>query len=452
MSEKVIKIKRGINIELIGAAEKVLTKASESTSYALVPDDFIGVTPKLLVKEGDVVKIGTPVFFDKEHPEVIFSSPASGTVSAIVRGDKRKILSVVITPDGTNSAENFGSAENASGDEVRALLQKAGYWPMIIRRPFGIIAGACETPRDIFISGLDTAPLGVDTGFILQDELENLNAGIAALKKLTPGNVYLTIASDTTAGTLTKTSGAVINRIEGPHPAGNVGTQIEAIRPIAKGDIVWTVDIQHVAMIGRLIKTGNADFSKTVAVAGSCIKKPHYFRTTSGATLNSIMGGQLDASQSKTGHIRTINGNPLSGSKVDQNGYVGFYNNLISAIPEGDYFEFAGWMMPRLKKFSVSKSYFSWLTPRKKYNLDTNINGGERAFVSNGIYERVMPMDIYPVYLLKAVMAADIDKMEQLGIYEVIEEDLALCEFICPSKIEWQATLRDGMTKMIKEM
>lgn len=447
--EKVIKIKKGANIELVGGAEKVLTKSSPSALYALVPDNFIGVTPKMLVKQGDVVKTGSPLFFDKAHPEVLFTSPVCGTVHEVVRGDKRKIMAVTVEPNGSVDSEQFAVlGASDTREQVKELLLQSGMWPMIIQRPFGVIASSADTPRAIFISGLDTSPLAADLSFLMQDDGDNLTAGIKLLGRLTDGGVHLTIANDTTAGALSKVSGATIHRIEGPHPAGNVGTQIAKVAPIGKGEVVWTVALQHVAMIGRLALTGKCDFSKVVALAGGCVVKPRYYKSVLGAKIKSITEDNLV----KNCNARLISGNVLSGHKVDQSDYIGFYDNLITAIPEGDKAEFVGWAMPRLGKLSFSKSYFSWLMPRRKYNLDTNLNGGQRAFVMNGLYEKVMPMDIYPVYLLKAIMAGDIDKMEQLGVYEVIEEDLALCEFVCPSKIDWQSTLRHGIDMMIKEL
>lgn len=445
---KIIKIKKGVNINLVGSAEKVLAKSAAASLYALVPSQFLGVTPKMLVQEGEAVKIGSPVFFDKENPEVIFTSPVAGTIVEIVRGEKRKILAVTIQPDGSAQAVEFTKLDSASSaDEIREVLLRSGLWPSLVERPFGFIAKASVVARDIFISGLDTAPLAADLNFVIQDEAENIMRGISILSKLTSGKVHLTLGSDTTAGALSKIKGAEIHHIQGVHPAGNVGTQIAAISPIKKGDTVWTIGLQHVAMIGRLALNGTVDFTKTVAVAGSMVKKPHYYKTTCGATIASIVVDNI-----KQGDVRFINGNPLSGTKVDAKGFLGYYANEIVAIPEGDKYEFLGWAMPRFNKFSLSKSYFSWLTPRKAYDLDTNLNGGVRALVMNDIYGKVMPLDIYPVYLLKAIMAGDIEKMEQYGIYEVLEEDFALCEFVCPSKIEWQDTLRQGINKMIKEL
>ncbi|MEG0162578.1 MAG: Na(+)-translocating NADH-quinone reductase subunit A [Mucinivorans sp.] len=445
---KIIKIKKGVNISLVGQAEKMITKSATANLYALVPSQFMGVTPKMLVQQGDRVKIGQPIFFDKEHTSVLFTSPVAGTIQEIVRGDKRKIMAITIAPDGTKDSVEFAKLDSNSPIElIRQTLLDSGLWPSLIQRPFGFIAATDVTPRDIFITGIDTAPLAADLNFLVQDESANVSRGVEILSRLTSGKVHLTVGFETTAGTLANVKSAEIHHIQGPHPAGNVGTQIAAIAPISKGDIVWTIGIQHVAMIGRLAATGHVDFSKLIALSGSMVKKPHYYRTICGAPIASIVEGNL-----KDGTIRLINGNPLSGTKVDPACYVSYYANEVVALPEGDNYEFLGWAMPRCHKLSLSKSYFSWLTPHKNFDLDTNLNGGVRALVVNDIYNRVMPLDIYPVYLLKAIMADDIDKMENLGIYEVLEEDFALCEFVCPSKIEWQYTLRQGINKMIKEL
>lgn len=459
---KVIKLRKGLDINLVGSAERVLTKCPASARYAVVPGHYRGVTPKLLVKVGDKVKAGSPLFFSKEHPEVLFSSPVSGEVSAVNRGEKRKILSVVVTPDGSGESESFDVCPVAELDRqrVKETLLKAGFWPMIIQRPFGVIADTAARPKAIFVSGLDTAPLAPDLSFLVQDQGDCIVAGLEVLKKLTDGKVHLTVGTDTTAGVLSKIEQAEVHHIEGPHPAGNVGVQIAQIDPIGKGDVVWTVELQHVVMIGRLFLTGTVDMSKVVALTGSEVVKPHYFKVISGAMVSSVTDGNLrpkpetDA-RTDGGDVRVISGNPLTGTKVeldDVEGYLGFYHNQITVIPEGNRYEFLGWAMPRLNKFSVSHSYFSWLFPKKRYDLDTNLNGGRRAFVQTGIYDKVMPMNIYPLYLIKAILAGDIDKMENLGIYEVIEEDVALCEFIDPSKNEWQAIVGRGIEQMIKEL
>lgn len=440
---KVIKLRKGLDINLVGSAEKVLTTAPACELYALTPEDYVGVTPKLLVKVDQRVRAGEPIFFDKENPEVLFSSPVSGKLRQVVRGEKRKILSIEIESDGLMESVLFERAQTS--EQARAMLLGSGMWPMLRRRPFGTIARVDELPRAIFVSGFETAPLGGDVDFMVKDRVADIEAGVALLKMMTGREVFLTL--NDSSSMLSKVKGVVINYVEGRHPAGNVGVQIAAIAPLAKGEVVWTVDIQHLAMIGVLATTGKADFTKIIPVAGSGIKKPVYRRVVCGASIESVVSGNFVG-----GNYRFINGNALCGNTTSMDGYVGFYSNLLTVIPQGDDYELLGWAMPRFNKFSFSKGYFSWLMPGKKYDLGTNLNGGERAFVMNGLYERVLPMEIYPVYLLKAIMAGDIDKMENLGIYEVVEEDLALCEFVCPSKIEWQKTLRQGINLMIKEL
>ena len=448
---QVIKLKKGLDILLKGEAKRELTQLPLVHAYALKPEDFPGVTPKLLVRVDDEVKVGTPLFFDKYRPQILFTSPVSGKVSDIVRGEKRKILEVVITPEAEQVYETFEvpAVEAADREQIKSLLLNAGLWPMIIQRPYGIIANPQDTPKSIFVSGFDSAPLAPDMNFMLENEAENLETGFALLGKLTDGKVYLGLKNGT-SGVLNQVKNAEIRLFEGPHPAGNVGVQIHHIDPINKGDVVWTVDVQHVAMIGRFFRTGRVDMSKIVALTGSETAQPRYFSVITGLPINSIV--RQKELRSQTEKVRIISGNVLTGRRVEPEGYLGFYSNQVTVIPEGDTYEFLGWGMPRLNKFSVSRSYFSWLSPKKHYRLDTNMNGGVRAYVVTGLYDKYLPMDIYPLYLLKAILAGDIDKMENLGIYEVIEEDFALCEFVDPSKTEMQAIIRQGIDLMIKEL
>lgn len=448
---QVIKLKKGLDILLQGEAKRELTRLPLVHAYALKPEDFPGVTPKLLVRVDDAVKVGTPLFFDKYRPQILFTSPVSGKVSAIVRGEKRKILEVVITPEAEQVYETFEvpAVGAADREQIKSLLLNAGLWPMIIQRPYGIIANPQDTPKSIFVSGFDSAPLAPDMNFVLENEAENLETGFALLGKLTDGKVYLGLKNGT-SGVLNQVKNAEIRLFEGPHPAGNVGVQIHHIDPINKGDVVWTVDVQHVAMIGRFFRTGKVDMSKIIALTGSETAQPRYFSVIAGLPINSIV--RQKELRSQTEKVRIISGNVLTGRRVEPEGYLGFYSNQVTVIPEGDTYEFLGWGMPRLNKFSVSRSYFSWLCPKKHYRLDTNMNGGVRAYVVTGLYDKYLPMDIYPLYLLKAILAGDIDKMENLGIYEVIEEDFALCEFVDPSKTEMQAIIRQGIDLMIKEL
>lgn len=433
---KVIKLRKGLDIFLAGAAQQQTVQAATAELYALVPADYIGVTPKPLVKEGEEVKAGQPVFFDKEKPQILFTAPVSGTIKEIVRGEKRKILAITITPNGRNEAVAFDLPKNPTAEQVKEFLLTSGLWATIIQRPFGIIADPDAAVRDIYVSAFDSAPLAPDFDYTLAKNRGEIEKAIELLSKIAPVHLGVKPASAFAA-----VKGATVTTFSGKHPAGNVGVQIANTKPVNKGETVWTINLQHLVMIGRTALDGKLSMKKTIAVVGSECGKAQYVECTSGACVKSLVKANDNA--------RILSGNPLTGYKSD---YLGFYHNQITAIPEGNYHEFLGWAMPRFGKFSISRSYPSWLCPKKKYELDTNLNGGERAFVVTGIYENVVPMDIYPMYLIKAVMAGDVDKMEQLGIYEVVEEDIALCEFICPSKVEWQTTLREGITKMIKEL
>lgn len=447
---KVIKIRKGLDISLKGKAEKVLSKFPLSGDYAVKPTDFQGLTPKLLVKEGDAVLAGAPLFVDKYRPEIHFASPVSGTVKEIVRGDKRKLLAVTVTPTAEQQylQYNIKTLGAFSREALIAFMMESGVWPFLKQRPYGIIAHPDDKPKAIFISGFDTAPLAPDMEYILNGETEAFQKGIDVLRKLCADIHIGTTENPSATSIIPKIKGVATHTFSGPHPAGNVGIQIHHLSPINKGEIVWTITPQHIVALGRLFLKGVYDVSKIIALAGSEVKKPRYFRIIDGANIAVIHEHLYNDKPA-----RYISGNVLTGDNVGVNGHLGFYDNMITVIPEGDHYEFLGWANPfRLKKYSVSRSYLSWIFPQKEYTLDTNINGGQRAFIMTGAYEKVLPMDIYPVYLLKAILAEDIDKMEQLGIYEVIEEDLALCEFICISKIDVQDILRKGINMMIKEM
>ena len=441
---KIIKLCKGLDIRLQGEAAKTIVKAPKASEYAVSPLDFEGVTPKMLVKVGDKVEAGSPLFFDKKRPEILFTSPVSGEVAAVNRGEKRKILSVVVAADAETTYKSFASLDlvKASREQIIELLLESGLWTMFVQRPYGVVANPSDKPKAIFVSAFDTAPLAPDYYFALDAKQGALAKGFEVLRRLTDGKVHLGV--DAKKGGFTTEPNQ--HWFEGKHPAGNVGVQIHHIDPINKGEKVWTLNIQDVAIIGRFFLTGKVEMERVIAVAGSCVAEPKYYRVVAGASIESILGGKLSNE-----HARIISGNVLTGRNVGKEGFLGVNANQITAIPEGDEYELLGWAMPRFKKFSVSRSYFSWLFPWKKYNLDTNLNGGERAFVMNDLYEKYLPMDIYPVHLIKACLAGDLDKMENLGIYEVVEEDLALCEFVCPSKIEIQQILRNGINTMIKE-
>ena len=442
---KNIKLCKGLDIKLVGKAQAVVENAPMAKSYAVSPLDYGNVTPKLLVKVGDKVEVGTALFFDKKDPRILFTSPVSGTVSAINRGEKRKLLNVAIEPDQAQSVKELKvvNAAKANRSEIVEMLLESGLWTRIVERPYGVIANPDATPKAIFVSAFDSAPLAPDYNFVLKEEKAAIEAGMALLARLTDGKLHLS-ARKGDEGFMSSIKGVEYHTFSGKHPVGNVGVQIHHIDRIAKGDIVWTVNIQDVAIIGRFAMTGKLDMTKIIAVAGSEAQKACYKRIISGASIESIVGKVAS-------NVRIISGDVLTGSKSTADGYIAMNANMLSLIPEGDVYELLGWAMPRFHRFSVSRAYFSWLCPKKEYKLDTNLNGGERPFVVTGLYENYLPMDVYVSYLLKAILVKDLDKMENLGIYEVLPEDLALCEFVDPSKIEMQQIVRDGINLMIKE-
>lgn len=452
-----IKLKQGLDIPIDGVPSAQILKSIVSDTVAVKPTDFKGLIPKLTVKEGDSVKAGSPLFVDKKRPDVKFTSPVSGTVSEIVRGEKRKLLEVRVKADPETVYAEFSlpKPENITAEQAISSLLESGLWACIKQRPYGIIPDPAVRPKSVYISGFDTAPLAADYDFILRDELPNIQTAINVLSKITPKIHFGLCAKTHASSPFHKLSGVEFHVFDGPHPAGNVGVQINHVCPINKGDIVWTVNLQMLAIVGRFFNTGKVDMRKTVAIGGPRVSNPGYIRCMSGMCLNSIAdmaNDNVDKLQ-RGCPIRYISGNVLTGTNVGKDGYLGFYDDCISLITEGKYFETFGWAkIFRPKKYSFASTYFSWLTPGKKYLMDSNLNGGVRAFVMTNKYAKVFPMNIYPVYLLKAILAEDIDKMEQLGIYEVVEEDFALCEYIDPSKIDIQSIVSKGIDLMIKEM
>jgi Na+-transporting NADH:ubiquinone oxidoreductase subunit A len=449
MSSSVL-IKKGLDIRIKGKAEKTFAGEVNPTRYGVKPTDFPGLTPKLNVKEGDRVSAGSPLFHDKIRPEIQFVSPVSGKVVSISRGDRRKLLEVIVEKSGDEFVD-FGKADPSAltRDMIIETLLISGLWPVIRQRPYHIIAHPADLPKSIFISGFDSAPLAPDYNFIMNNSpAATFSSGITALGKLTQGKINLILnGTGDTSGLLKSTSGVELSRFSGPHPAGNVGIQIHHLDPINKGEIVWFVNLQDVIAIGRLFEEGVYRHERIIALTGSEVLRTHYFKVRSGASVSSLVNDNT-----RPGNLRYISGNILTGTKIESTGFLGYYDSQITVIPEGDHFEFFGWMKPGINKFSFSKTFASRLFPRKSYTLDTNLNGGERAFVMTGQYEKVVPMDIYPMQLLKAILAEDIELMENLGIYEIAEEDFALCEYICPSKIEIQSIVRRGIELMIKEM
>ncbi|MCI5706238.1 MAG: Na(+)-translocating NADH-quinone reductase subunit A [Odoribacter sp.] len=447
---KVIKLKKGLDIKLNGAADKVVQTLGNPSHCALKPTDFRALVPRLAVKVGDEVKAGDVLFIDKARPEIKFTSPVSGTIEEIKRGERRKLLEVVVKADTETRYHDFGKVEinKLKREEIINRMLEGGVWPMVKQRPYDIIANPTTTPKAIFVSGFDSAPLAPDYDFILNGQEHDLQTGFDCLSKLCNKNVNLNLEAGTpSASVFTKLKNVEINYFSGPHPCGNVGIQINHLNPINKGELVWVVNIQDVAIIGRLFNEGRFNARKIIAVAGSEVNKPLYYHTVLGVSIANILDGKLK----KQVDERIISGNVLSGTQVEANGYLGYYDNLITVIPEGNHYEFLGWAAPGFNKFSASKLFPSFLCPKKHYTLDTNFHGERRAFVVSGQYEQVFPMDIYPVYLLKAILAHDIDQMEQLGIYEVVPEDMALCEFVCTSKTPVQQIVSEGIELMMKE-
>jgi Na+-transporting NADH:ubiquinone oxidoreductase subunit A len=449
---KIIKIKKGLDIPLLGEAEKILNSAPRSGVYSVCPPDFHGLVPKMLIKDGDKVKAGTPLFFNKYNEKVLFTSPVSGTVSDIVRGEKRRIMEVTVKADETDDYESFGAADpqSISREKVKKKIIESGLWPVIRQRPYSVIANPDDKPKSIFVSAFNSSPLGPDMDFVVNGQESTFQTGLNVLAKLTDGKVHLGVhADETKSSAFLEAKGVEIHQFKGPHPAGNVGIQIHHIDPINKGDIIWYVGVQDIIILGRLFEKGVYDASKIIALAGSEVLNPRYYRMISGARASDILGTNIR--QEEGVNLRIISGDVLTGKKVKPSGYLGFYDDMVTVIPEGDKPELLGWIMPNFDKFSVSRSFPAFLTPWRKYRSNTNVRSGERPFVITGLYEKVLPMDIMPMQLVKSIMINDIDMMEKLGIYEVSPEDLALCEYVCPSKIEIQAYIREGLDVIQKE-
>jgi len=446
---KDIRLKKGLNINLLGEADKVYASVKPTKRYVVKPTDFHTLTPKLAVKVGDKVKAGTILFFDKYNDKVNFCAPVSGEVIDIVRGAKRKILEVVLEADAVIEYEQFNTdtAKNISRVQIIDTMLKAGIWPFVRQKPYDIVANPTDMPKAIFISAFNSAPLTIDNDFALYGLDELFQKGLDYITQLTSGKTHLNIDGNTNPATVfTGAKGVEINKISGAHPSGNVGIQVHHINPINKGEVIWYLQPQDVIAIARLFTEGKYDVSRIVALAGSQVKKPKYYRTIAGATISNLLADNITE-----GDNRIISGDILTGQHIEVNGTLGFYDTTITVIEEGKEQEFLGWILPGLHKFSASKTFLSWLTPSKKYTLNANMHGEERAYVMTGEYEKVLPMDIFPAHLIKACMIEDIELMENLGIYEVSPEDFALCEFVCTSKIEVQTIIRNALELVRKE-
>ncbi|MGY8946458.1 MAG: Na(+)-translocating NADH-quinone reductase subunit A [Flavobacteriales bacterium] len=445
-----IKIKNGLTIKIKGAAENIVKKAAFPKSISLNPADFHLITPKMAVKVGENVKAGDVVFYSKDNQEVKFCSPVSGIVKDIVRGKKRKIIEIIIDTDSFQKSKKFKTTnfKNFKRDDIKASLLESGCWPFINQRPYDIIANPEDNPKSIFVSTLNTAPISADIQIVLDDQKNEFTTGIQVLRKLTDGDLNICVEKNHQTF-INEINDVVIHNISGPHPAGNVGVQIHHIDPVNSGEKVWTINPEDVAIIGRFFLTGNYIPLRTIAIAGPPVKHPQYYKTIAGSKLSKIIN---DAGVNDD-LLRFINGDVLSGKTVDKNNYLGFYNNTFSILREGNNHKMFGWIpFINNKVPSIYKTSFSWLFPNKKYDLDTNMNGEERAFVVTGEMEKVFPMDILPMQLLKECMIGDIEKMENLGIYEVAPEDFSLIDYSSSSKIEAQYIIRKGLDLMISEV
>lgn len=447
---KTYKIRKGLDIHLVGKPELKLRKSSSGNYCILRPDEFFGIIPKLNLKNGDTVKRGECVYFDKNIPEILFTSPVCGKVKDVIRGEKRRIKEIIIEAGNEDDFVKFETTAALNNDpsEIKNILLSSGVWPYIKQRPYGIVANPNDSPRDIFISFFDSAPLASDFDFILLDKKEQINIALKTLSRLVESKIYLSFKKGSIlVNIIDNIENYEINYFDGPHPSGLVGVHINHIKPVNKGDVVWTINAADLPIIGNLLLTGEYYPERTVALSGSEMKDNVYYKLIAGSDLKDIL-----KDNTKSNNYRVISGNVLTGKNVSDNPSLGFFDTTITVIPEGNHYEMFGWAVPGLNKLSNSKTFLSALTPGRKFIVDTNLHGGERAYVVTGEYEKVCPMDIYPQLLVKAAITEDIDKMEQLGIYEVIEEDLALCEFVCTSKIEVQSVIRNGLELIRKEM
>jgi len=447
---KDIRIKKGLDIKLIGEAEKAVENAIISNFYSIRPEDFHSIIPKLVAKEGTHVKAGETLFYNKDNEAMKFVSPVSGKIMEVQRGPRRRIDAIRIEADKAQTHVEHGKFDLASNAEkTKAHLLATGCWAFIKQRPYDVIAKADSTPKAIFISGYASAPLAADLDFTLAGKEAELQAAVSALSKLTEGSVHISVGKNSNSP-LANLQNATTHKISGPHPSGNVGTLINKVSPVNKGETVWTINAQDLVIIGELLLTGKFNSERVIALAGSSVKKPRYFKTKIGSEIATMV---YDNGVERDGNDRFISGNVLSGKQVQPDGCLDYYSNVITVIPEGDDYELFGWNKPVFNKISTSRAMtFSWLSPKKKYDLDTNTNGEHRAFVITGTYEEVFPLDIYPMQILKSCMYKDLDEMEALGMYEVAPEDFALTEFVCVSKQPHQKIIREGLDLMLKEI
>lgn len=445
---KTIKISKGLDIKIDGRAGEKTDKIKHANVIEIKPDHYHGIVPKMLVKGGETLQAGSPLFFDKNNEAMKFVTPVSGKVREVVRGERRKVMSILIESDATIDYLKFDTKEAKSAEEIKALLLVSGLWTVIKQRPYDVIAHPEKTPKAIFISTFDTAPLAPDYEYVMKDCMDEFQQGIDLLAKLTDGKVHLGLSDSNSIFASVK--GVESTIFKGVHPAGNVGVHINHVDPVNKGETVWTIDVQDVAIIGRFFKNGVVDMSKTVALTGPEVETPQYFETIAGNSISDIIKSRL---KNVDYPLRYISGNVLTGSKISENGFMSPYDSQISVIDEGSQtHELFGWAMPRFNKFSASNMFFTKLMPNRKFKWDARMLGGPRSIIMSGEYESVFPMDILPEHLIKTMMARNIDRMEQLGAYEVAPEDFALCEFVDTSKLPLQAIVRAALDDLRKEV
>ena len=452
---RIQRIKRGADIRLEGRPTETVIKAPSAKLYAVKPPDFTGLVAKLAVRPGDQVKAGSTIFYDKKLQSVKYASPVAGTIKDIVRGAKRRILAIEIDASSDTSYCDFGvlDVKNSDRNQILSHILESGMFPFFRQRPFDVVANPDDVPRSIHVSAFDSSPLAASTSVALDGRLSSFQEGIDALAKLAgDGGVFLGIRSSDK--TLSGIKNCQIAYFEGPHPSGNVGVQIHHTAPLSKGELVWTIGYQDVANIGSLLTSGKYIPTRIVACGGSECEKPQHVSTLAGASVSSIV--DIPSKANNGDEVRVISGSPLTGDQISKDGYIGAFHSAVALLPEGNDPKFlltTGWLSLGLSRFSLSKSFPTWLMPKsKEWALDTNMGGEERAFVVTGQYEKVFPMDIYPVHLIKSIIVNDIDSMEKLGIYEVAPEDFALCEYGCTSKIPVQKIVREGLENLRNEL
>jgi len=453
---KTIKLKKGFDINIKGKPQNTIFENFTSKTYSVKPTDFNGIAPipKVVVNEGDEILAGDVLFFNKKTDAIKYCSPVSGVVKSVTRGAKRSIAEIVIQADKENSYRQLDAAPTNNREALVNWMAANGCWPFLMQRPYGTVADMDATPRSIFISGFDSSPLAVDCNLAVVDQYDNLQAGIDVLNQLASGKVHLGLsAKNQKSNGFGKLTNVDINYFDGPHPAGNVGIQIHHLAPINKGEIVWTVKLQDAITLGRIVKTQQFNTERLFAIGGPQVKNPQHFKAFLGANVEGALMDNLNMDlmrQDGNQNLRIVSGNPLTGKAIAPNGHLGFYDSQISVIEEGDDYEFFGWILPQYQKPSISKTFFwnMFGQSKKAFDVNTNTHGEHRAIVVTGEYEKVLPMDIFPTQLLKSILANDLDLMEGLGIYEVIEEDLALCEYVCTSKTNVQKIIRQGIETM----